>query len=64
MHTEEKWTAVITPHDRNLKREIAEEKNISDIEVMLEEKDQRAEANKTFIGDMEPGSLKGNRTKK
>ena len=35
---------------RGIKGEVAEEKNISDIEVMLEEKDQRAEANKTFIG--------------
>ena len=35
---------------RGIKGEVAEEKNISDIEVMLEEKDQRAEANETLIG--------------
>lgn len=35
---------------RGIKGEVAEEKNISDIEVMLEEKDQRAEENETLIG--------------
>lgn len=35
---------------RGIKGEVAEERNISDIEVMLEEKDQRAEVNETLIG--------------
>lgn len=35
---------------RGIKGEVAEEKSISDIEVMLEEKDDRAEANETLIG--------------
>ena len=35
---------------RGIKGELAEEGNISDIEVMLEEKDQGAEANETLIG--------------
>lgn len=35
---------------RGIKGELAEERNISDIEVMLEEKDQGAEANETLIG--------------
>ena len=35
---------------RGIKGEVAEEKSISDIEVMLEEKDARAEANEALIG--------------
>ena len=52
MHTEEKWTAVITPHDRNLKREIAELWNYRELIKMFVKRDVKTMYAQTILGPL------------